>query len=223
MKSAIVVLASTCVLATATLAQTGIDGVIGSEWTGATSVLVPYPVNADQVAYRTYFRTDASYAYFAVSADSSQGGAYSSAFNFANFYIGTNAGVNNSNIGMEVTNDRFFVPGVPGYYNNNVGTGVVWSNSGTGTIELAIPFTFFTSDPLGMGIGTATHAWFRTSQSFGYNFVSGASVNSNSSPFPSGPGTYALERFGIAAIPTPGAAALMGVSGLAALRRRRTV
>jgi hypothetical protein len=211
-------------------AQVGVDGAIGAEWAGATSVLVPYPSSADQVAYRTYFRTDASYAYFAVSADATQGGSYSNAFNFSNIYIGTQATVNNSNVGMEITNNRFFVPGVftggplnDGYY--PAGALTSWANSGTGTIELAIPLSFFTSDPLAMGIGPATHVWFRSSQSFGYNLVTGSSVNPNFSPFiaTTNPVTYARERFGIAEIPTPGAAALLGVGGLMATRRRRAV
>ncbi len=208
----------TAAAATAALAQTGVDGTIGSEWAGATSVLVPYSgvsnnASADQVAYRTYFRTDATYAYFAVSQSSTDGGSFNSAVNFANLYFGTSTSLG-STIGMEVTNDRFFVPGVPGYFNNTVSTGVVWSNSGTGTIELAIPFSFFTSDPLSMGYAPATHVWFRSSQAFGYNFVFGSNLNTN-------PVFGVAERFGIAQVPTPGAAALLGIAGLAATRRRR--
>jgi hypothetical protein len=209
----------TAAAGSAALAQTGVDGTIGAEWAGATSILVPYSgasnnASADQVAYRTYFRTDATYAYFAVSQSSGDGGSYNSSVNFANLYFGTSTAINGSTIGMEVTNDRFFVPGVPGYFNNTVSTGVVWSNSGTGTIELAIPFSFFTSDPLAMGYAPATHVWFRTSQSLGYNFVAGSTLNTNM--------VFGVnERFGIALIPTPGAAALLGLAGLAATRRRR--
>ena len=214
-----VALLVTATAGTSVLAQTGVDGTIGSEWAGATSVLVPYSglsnnASADQVAYRTYFRTDATYAYFAVAQSGADGGSFNSAVNFANLYFGTSNAIGSSTIGMEVTNDRFFVPGVPGYFNNTVATGVVWSNSGTGTVELAIPFSFFTSDPLGMGYAPATHVWFRSSQSFGYNFVFGNNLNTN-------PVFGVAERFGIAEIPAPGAAALLGIAGLAATRRRR--
>jgi hypothetical protein len=202
-------------------AQVGVDGVIGPEWSGAITHSVGFdpsaptygnfgaPVNVNHnVAYDTYMRFDGSFLYFAVAANPANGGAVNG-FVWANIYLSTNPAVG-SNIGLEVTNNNFFVPGVPGGYN---AAGITtWATNGTtGVVEVAIPLSFFTTDPLGMGFSTADPnsgvVQWRLSQSLGYTVAGGPS--------------YGNDRLGLVTLPTPGAAAIAGLGGLCGLRRRR--
>lgn len=212
------------------LAQTGIDGVIGAEWSGPGVTVHTIGFNAgaptsnfgsptsttNNVAYKTYFRGDGTYLYAAVEARADLGGAINGQ-QYANLYFSTlNAP---ASVGIEVTNSRFFRGGVftggpnnDGYY-PSAGFATWSSNASTGVIEVAIPYSFFTSDPLSMGFGLATtQLRWNFSQSLGLTAAGGTSVNT-----PGGPD----ERLGVIAIPTPTAAALLGLGGLAAARRRR--
>lgn len=214
-------------LASSAFAQTGIDGVIDltpvtGDWSGPgvitnTVLFNPAaplgnfgaPTNENHTtAYTTYMRGDGSYIYLAVSGNTSGGGSGGVGLAFLNAYLSTTG--TGSNIGIEVTNDRFFTPGVPGY----VAAGA-WStyadNALTGVVEVAIPYSFFTSDPLGMGFGSgATMVQWRLSQALGYSVAGGAA-------------SYGNDRLGVVLVPTPGAAALVGLGGLTAMRRRRSV
>ena len=212
--SAIAVL--TCV--SSAFAQVGIDGVIGADWTSGGAItrnvfLDPAaplgnfgaPTNANHLtAYTTYMRADASYVYLAVGASPA---ASLGSNTFMNIYLSTNPAVG-SNIGLEVGNNNFFIPGGAGGF-SAVGITNWANNPATGVMEVAIPFSFFTTDPLGMGFSLADPTTgivqWRLSQSLGYSVAGGAQ--------------YGADRLGI--VPTPGAAALMGVGILASARRRR--
>jgi MYXO-CTERM domain-containing protein len=212
--------ATTLVLAatSSAFAQTGIDGVIGADWSGPGVIThtvaydpgaplgnfgSPGPTN-HAGAYTTYMRGDGSYIYLAVASNPAGGGS-AAGLTFMNVYLSTTG--TGSNIGLEVGNNNFFTPGGPGGY-NAVGQSSWALNTGTGVVEVAIPYSFFTSDPLGMGFTPAsTMVQWRISQSLGYSAAGGAS--------------YGVDRLGVVTLPTPGAATLAGVGGLAALRRRR--
>lgn len=204
-------------------AQTGIDGVIGADWSGGGVIThsvaydpaaplgnfgSPGPTN-HAVAYNTYMRGDGSYIYLAVAANPAGGGS-AAGLQFMNVYLSTTGG--GSNVGLEVLNNNFFIPGGASGF-SAVGQSTWSSNSSTGVIEVAIPVSFFTTDPLGMGFSTANPAsglvQWRISQSLGYSAAGGSS--------------YGVDRLGVVTLPTPGAAALLGVGGLAAFRRRRAV
>lgn len=219
-------------LAAPALAQTGVDGLIGTEWSGpgVSTRTITFDASApnggfgspgttnELVAYTTYFRGDGAFVYAAVQARPDLGGAIGAVFG-ANLYFSTLAPSNGS-IAMEVTNNRFFRGGVNTGGPNNDGyypaTGfATWSASPTtGVIELAIPYSFFTADPLGMGFApSAGSLRWNLSQSFGYAVAGGSALST-----PGGPD----DRFGIiTGIPAPGAASLLALGGLLAARRRR--
>ncbi|MFO0963664.1 MAG: PEP-CTERM sorting domain-containing protein [Phycisphaerales bacterium] len=229
-----IVTASAALLASATAfaGAVGIDGSIGAEWTGANVAHVYYnpgaatsnfgsPTNQNaSVAYDIYTRQDASYMYIGLATDVAQGGS-ADGVNFANLYIG-NSTVG-SYVGFEVTNDRAFTPGSPGYYGlaGLVGTAdeVFWAAGDLGlglnkTIEIAIPWSFMVSNPLGMGgwqaLNPGDSLQLRLSQSFGYSVAGGSAY-------------YGPDRLGSFTypVPAPGALALLGMAGLAGARRRR--
>jgi hypothetical protein len=231
MKLAVMSLLAGAALGSSALAQVGVDGVIGAEWTGPgiTSRTVTFNAGApignfgspttetNNVAYDTFFRADSLYLYAAVAARTDLGGAINGQ-QYANLYFSTLAPSNGS-VGIEVTNNRFFRGGITtggpnndGYY--PAGGFATWSsNSTTGVIELAIPLTFFTSDPLSMGFAPSTGSLrWNLSQSLGLSVAGGTGFNT-----PGGPD----ERLGVIAIPAPGAAVLAGIGGLAMVRRRR--
>jgi hypothetical protein len=215
-------------------AQTGIDGVIGADWSGpgVTVRSVTYNAGAPSgnfgtpgtsnsgVAYNTYFRGDGTYLYAAVQAN--PGAGTSGSFpQFANLYFSTTAPSNGS-IAMEVTNNRFFRGGVSTGGPNNDGyypaTGfATWaSNPTTGVIEVAIPYSFFTTDPLAMGFAPATTQMrFNLSQSLGFSVAGGTDYNA-----PGGGGPD--ERLGLVQIPAPASLAVLSLGGLIAGRRRRS-
>jgi hypothetical protein len=217
-------------LAVPAFAQTGIDGVIGAEWSGPGVTVRNIAFNSaapignfgapttttNNVAYTTYFRGDGTYLYAAVEARADLGGAINGQ-QYANLYFSTlNAP---GSVGIEVVNNRFFRGGVftggplnDGYH-PAAGYATWSSNASTGVIEVAIPYSFFTSDPLAMGFGPATtHVRWNLSQSLGLTAVGGVAINT-----PGGPD----ERLGLIVIPGPSAVALLGVGGLMASRRRR--
>lgn len=185
---------------------------------GNTSNTVPYDI---------YFRADSQYVYFMFKAlpggtsDLSTG--LPSDLRFVNIYLSTDI-PSGSNIGFEVTNNRAFVPGVPGYYDNLDAYGLVTLNHmGTPTTdpqgtfyEFALPWTYFTTDPQGLGFAKLTpggELQIRISQSFGYNPVYGTD--------------QPVTRLGLvtyaAAVPEPGSVVLglTAVLAGAALSRSR--
>jgi hypothetical protein len=96
---------------------------------------------------------------------------------FANLYFSTDLS-QGSTVGFEANNSRAFIPGVSGYYNYTASSGIVLDDTSTGSqysIEFSVPFSFFTSDPLGMGFPLATtDVQLRLSQTFGYSVAGGS-------------------------------------------------
>ncbi len=202
----------------AAAAPISIDGVIGAEWAGVSTVFVTHdaaapdsnfgtPTNITQGAsYSIRVRGDGSYVYVALQIT---GDAAFSIGNFANLYFDTNPPAGDgSDVGFEVTNNRYFVAGDPNgnYYDASAFlTYDVLSNPGT--IELAIDNSFFTSGPLVNTAfpngypGATDDVVLRLSQSFGYSVAGGA--------------TYGPTRLGtasVAAVPEPGSLALVALA-----------
>jgi PEP-CTERM motif len=218
-------------------APTALDGVIGAEWTGVTPKVVTYDANAPisnfqapgttnhVTGYEIFMRRDAQYLYAAVRTT---GPTDSGGLIFANLYFSLRYGAGpfgsaGSGIGFEVTNDRAFKPGDPGYYNDTGANLIQWatfggSNTDPDVLEAAIDLSVFTSNALGVanyGLPpgeTALGVQLRLSQSFGYSVAGGAD--------------YGAERLGFvdlpAEVPEPGALMLsaLALAGLAATRRR---
>lgn len=205
-------------VASASAASVGVDGVIGSEWTGATEKTVTQdpsaatsnfasPITSNAIGYNVYSRSDADYAYFALQSTSATTHGIN---DFANLYFAT---------GYPSDDTTYFVVGIAGdgsFYGVNPATSMTYSLAGTGVdvakggstvIEIAIPFAALAAVPQFNFSGSI--ALFM-SQSFGYSVAGG-----------SGFGSDFLGVDSVAA-PLP-AVAGMGTSllSLLALRRRR--
>lgn len=200
-------------------APIAVDGTIGAEWSGPSASVgfdagaatsnfgAPGNVNHN-VGYSTYFRSDANYLYGAVAASGPTNG-----LDFANIYLDID-GVAGSDIGFEVNNDRFFIPGVPGYINDTLN--LLHFAVGSGVIEFAVDWSVLMADAYGMGIPVTApggRVVFRLSQSFGYSVAGGPS--------------YGADRLGAVdaptAVPEPAMAGLLGLAlgGLLLTRRRQ--
>jgi hypothetical protein len=169
--------------------------------------------------YNIYTRGDATYAYVLLS----QNGTGASNGPFANLYFGTGASaMSGSDVGFEVTNADVFSPGNPGSF-STVGTGIEYAVLGGGTsIEFAVPFSYFETDPQGVGFDTTTAAnpdiILRLSQTFGYSVAGGATY---------GPNRLGLivDPIGQTAVPEPLTLSVFaaGLLGAGAIRRRKKV
>lgn len=207
-------------------AQVGLDGYFGSEWSSAPKIQVEYDPNAPQsnfgtpgttnhtVAYDIYMRGDADYLYVLLATDESRGGSADSAFLFGNLYFDANGSdaSNGSTFGIEINNDRAFVPGVSGYYDltsQNFAYSAV-NDAGYKGIEMALGWDYLMTDPQGMGFATAgvgDTVRLRLSQSFGYSVAGGSAY-----------GDYRLGE--ATAVPEP-ASLVFGIVGIAAWLRKR--
>lgn len=218
-------LSATALTTAAFASPVSIDGVIGSEWTGATVNYVSYNAAApmgdfngnpssNTVAYNIYTRSDNDFIYVGLETVRQQGDSYNPGLILTNLYFGTVANMG-SNVGFEVYNDRAFTPGVPGFYSPISTVGGHWDrqfDANNAVIEFAMSWDFFVNDPLAMGF-TKTSALnniltLRLSQSFGYSVAGGSS--------------FGADRLGqFTYVPAPGAAAVLAGAGLLAGRRRR--
>lgn len=232
--SAAIAVASTSLVA----APTGVDGVIGSEWSGTTAVVVGYdgstplgnfgtPTNTNhQTGYEIFMRRDGQYVYTAIRTT---GPGDSGGLNFANLYFSLRYGAGpvgsaGSSIGIEVTNNQAFRPGVAGYFGDTAADLIRFATfSGTSAdadvIEAAIDLSVFTTNALGVtGFGlppgeTAVGIRLNLSQSFGYSVAGGSG--------------YGDTRLGFVDLPAatvaaPSVPALFGAALLLlALQRRR--
>lgn len=224
----------TALIATVTLPLTtvsaaspvGVDGALGAEWSGITPASVTYNAAAPVgnfgtpgtenhvVAYDIYARADASYVYGLFLASPAVDAA---PVNFVNLYLDTNPFVvSGSDVGFELLNDRAFKPGVPGYYTGLSTLGMVLAQV-TGGIEFAMPWSYFLTDPQGIGFPTLSGAnndlRFQLSQSFGYSVAGGAAG-------------YGTARLGLVEVPETGtlgacSAFAAFAAGLGAYRMRR--
>jgi hypothetical protein len=194
---------------------------------GSPSAVVPYDPNTaydgafgapggttDAESYDIYVKQDAMYAYVLVSTTGSGVGIVGT---FANLYFGVGAtAFAHSTFGTEVTNDDTFIPG-PGTTFSYAGTGIVEAALSLTSIEVAIPFTYFETDPQGIGFPTTDAAnpyiELRLSQSFGYSVAGGPSFGTNDL------GVFTDPNL----VPEPASIALLGVgvTAVGALRRRR--
>lgn len=216
-------------VATTSRAAITVDGLLDGAYGSATAhvnynPLAPNsnfgaPTNAsDAIDYDIYLTSDANYVYGFLQTGSN-GTAVGS---FANVYFDVDpANANGSDIGFEITNNRAFIAGVPGY--SSFLTGLLDFSTTATSVEFRLSNAAFTG-PLG-GLDYTGYPTFpvagdkitlRLSQSFGYSVAGGA--------------TYGPDRLGSvilgdgAAVPEPATWAMMiGGFGLAGgmLRRRR--
>jgi hypothetical protein len=180
-----------------------VDGVIGAEWNGVTPKVVTYDALAPTsnfatpgpsnhlVAYRSYIRADQNYVYGAFQALPSGTDSWDSAVaqgvgTLVNLYIDTNPSTG-SDLGFEINNNRAFKPGFAGYYDNISSFGILRATNTAvgypgaigGVLEIAIPWTYLSTDPQNIGfprISAVNPAvQWRLLQAFGYSVSGGSS------------------------------------------------
>lgn len=205
----------------------------------STTSFVTYDANAptgfgqpattadDRVKYQVTFGSDSTYIFGTITALPAGFGndKWDTGFTFANLYLGTGATYNQgSDFGIEVTNNRAFIPGGSGYtslaspsYSATTTLGSNYGSGGTGTsISFQLSWAYLMTDPDGMGFGKVSAAnptvMLRGSQSLSYTFVYGAELGNN---------RFGTETFSTST-PEPATWGLLagGLTVLAAIQRR---
>jgi hypothetical protein len=223
-------------------APVGVDGTLGAEWNGVTPKHVdgaPFGQPGVGVAYDAYSRADADYFYTLVIAepagatqDNWQATVAAQLGNVVNLYLDMNPTAGNgSDVVVETENNRYatFNPDTSVLYNSyNPQNGFVQASTTVRdytdpdpgfSVELAIPWTFFETDPDNTGnmpLLTASNPdlVFRSSQSFDGTFQTQGSQ-------------FGTSRFGVftdpnvSAVPEPASLALLGLGALSLLAKRR--
>ncbi len=219
-----IALAALC--ASAAAAPVSINGALGAEWSGVSSVTVTHDDNAPDSnfgaptnttrwdSYTIQMRADAGYVYVGMQTVGAP--ALSASLLFANLYFDVDPLANNgSDIGFEVTNNTWFIAGGPGGFDAT--PYLTWDNaSNPGTIEVAIDRAFFTGVFQGLNMAPGDVV-LRLSQSFGYSVAGGASYGDDRL------GRVSLAELGT--VPEPGSlalvmAALAGVGFAARLKAK---
>jgi len=167
----------------------------------------------DYNPYTIYTNADSTNFYVGLESD---GPINVGNLDFANLYFSTDL-ADGSTVGFEANNSRAFIPGVSGYYNYTASSGIVLDDTSTPTqyaIEFSVPFSFFTTDPLGMGFPLATtDVELGLSQTFGYSVAGGDAY-----------GDGRFGNFAPEATPEPSTLTLAGLAGFACfipMARRR--
>ena len=212
-----------CALCTSAMAQVGVDGLYGAEWTGVTATHVTHDDNAEignfqdpgpttaGASYDVYLRSDSTYLYGLINVTDH---LEDSAGSFANLYFDLDPQNNNgSDWGMETTNSRSFVPGVGGYY--DISSDLTFATTDTG-VEFALKWSRLMNgsnpDIVGAGVGPVLpdgKVTLRLSQSFGFSVAGGDS--------------YGPDRLGsvFAPVPEPASMTALGLGVIALIRRRK--
>ena len=206
----------------------GVDGIFGPEWAGVTPTFVPHIAGTppgtfggpqpgtDNFGYNIYLRGDGLFIYGFLQSVPEAG--VTDGGNFANLYFGTNPSFPHSTVGFELTNRDAFIPTAVGptvlFDIASFLTLATTTNAPPlpDTLEFALPTSFFTGDPLGMGFPKSDEGAIvlRLSQSFGLSVAGGA--------------TFGPNLLGIAStVPEPCTLPLLalGLSALVGYRRRR--
>lgn len=171
------------------------------------------PTNQDNnVAYDIYLTTSGSNLYGFLQAAGPTSG-----LDFANLYFDLDPTVTpGSDVGFEITNNRAFVPGNPGYS----GPAGIQYALGSNSLEFSIPLIDFAAPIAGLTYfagqtfpGANDPVTLRLSQSFSYSVAGGASYGVNRL------GTFTIPG----SVPEPSTWAMMilGFGGIGAVLRRR--
>lgn len=211
-------------------APLGVDGTVGAEWQGITAKPIIFdggaginnfaiPGAANSVsAYEIRLRRDDDYVYGVLyTTGGKPASAINAAFNAKFFFDTGPTAVSSADVAIDIVNDQAFLPGgsslsgplspaslsrvlVPAGFSNEA------------VIEFAVPWSFFMTDPLGMGyavVASGGQLRLNLSQSFGLSVAGGAA-------------SFGADQLGVLTAPVrrqvavePAALALLG-TGLAA-------
>ena len=202
-----------------------LDGTVhSSEYAGGSYVSVAYDATAPQgnfgapgnstsgAAYDIYMTDDGTNLYVGLNITSN---ASASSGMFTNLYFDTDNG-NSSNLGFEITNKDAFIPGVANTAVDTSSTGIQYK-VGSDAIEVLIPNTFFTNNPLGMDFTKTSptgDVTLRLSQSFGYSVAGGSTYGSTRL------GEVSLAGPSAAPLPSSAAAGLLLLGGMWFIRAK---
>jgi hypothetical protein len=192
-KTATTLLAAFALIAILSVAASAqLTGTLDSSWDGVPATYVGYDPNAvisnfsapeadsNNVAYNVYIKGDQTYFYGLLQTTGSDNG-----LSFVNAYLSTDP-ADGTNIAFSFGDTanavQEFIPGGAGPVDAS-GLGILSAETdvdGIDTIEFAIPWTVFETDPLGLGVTPDSTAGsgvveFRDTQSFGYSYIGGTS------------------------------------------------